>query len=274
MYKAIPLFFALFWMMSCQSPEDAKSTPEHTIDSVEDTSTIVTTENSADSSVIEEEIVPSISAGELDSLRAMFVAMPSLPFNAGAETWESGIYEEMNYLNGDQVKLLSENLIEHDLSLQSKWDIENFCKIDSLMNNGGYDEYLANLDIGMIEFVDARALYNYPVAEHQEFLIWLISYSTMEACPFASGNVVFGTLIHHNKIAACTVINEEMGGADPPSQMNRSIHGLISPSGAIDLAWKVEYGDEDENGEEIWERDSLNYSLQITPEGSIAVHSE
>ena len=103
----------------------------------------------------------------------------------------------MSYLNG---QYLTEQLLESSPTFNGEYYIKIFCELDSLKSVGAYEEYVRNLDIGMMQVADAFVEGIIQLDDQKQILLWSINYSTYEACPFASGAAVYGTLLDNYEV--------------------------------------------------------------------------
>lgn len=263
------LSFAALLFTACggNEPTSETQTPADTTSTAASADTVVETPT-AQAPVVE----PN---AELMAIMPKFIAEDALPFNPGEWEDEYDIFEEMDALNSDEVRLLTTNMLKHKLNEQCLWDLNHFYMIDSLQTNELYDDYVANIDIGMIQEAGAKALWKYSLANGNEILTWTVNYSTYEACPYAAGDLVFATVVKDGNVASCTLLNEKMSAGDPPVGMSRNLRGLLNADGLITLNLTEEDTDWDpDKDEEVTTTSEDSFKMQVAEDGSITALEE
>ena len=197
-----------------------------------------TTDTLGDKAIYEDNVLVSV-----------FTEYNKLPYNAdSAFITKVSEDEKFQSLSSAEVEMLFKSYKEMNITMGAEYDISNFFKIDSLKTSGKYEEYVESLDIGMMKESVARAAHRIKIDENTELLTWYLTYSTYEACPYASGTMMFATIMYYGQFGEGIVLADQMGAGDPPSTMSRSLVGKINQNGKIELNLVQENGDEDENG--------------------------
>jgi len=194
----------------------------------------------------------------------------AVPYLLDSNTVEriDDIQNEESNLTANEVKYLSSQLVENKPTSWNSYQITTFLKLDSLKNNGKYENYLDDLDIGMMARSNANLYAKINVSDSLFMVLWYINYSTYEACPFSAGTVIFGTLFNNSKALNTSVLGEVSGGGDAPYWGSTFVTSQIELTQMkilrIDLQGE---GDLDENEEEIVTTETEEYQLKITKNG-------
>jgi len=219
--------------------------------------------NKIDSSKIQNSNNDSISilnTKKIGKILKLFKDYNSFPYLVDTLYFDSISIYNFEPLAGEDVKILSTNLVEIGANYQ--YSISNFLMIDSLKTNNLYDKYLETIDIAMIKESDASALHKINFSDSIYALIWLLDYSTYEACPYAAGKVIFMTVIKNNQPFVCYNIGEQSGGGDAPYWSNSSLYSQIQKNTEVNLLYIDELGGEyDENDNEIVEHTETKFKI-------------
>ncbi|NOQ71233.1 MAG: hypothetical protein GQ574_04495 [Crocinitomix sp.] len=156
---------------------------------------------------------------------------------------QKSIQTSLSFENG---RYLGARLLENAPTGNATYNIEVFCKIDSLKSEGEYEDYVNNLDIGMMQVAEAFVEGLIEIDSSKLILLWSITFSTYEACPYASGSLVFGTLLHNYEVQNTMLLAEVSGGGDPPSWGETRISTSISKTLEMKTNSINQYGDSDE----------------------------
>ncbi len=197
-----------------------------------------------------------------------------LPFSLDSNYMESNNEEEA-YLTNVEVQYLSADLIDNQPTEWASYDIKSFIEIDSMRLLGTYEEYVEHIDIGMMQESDAYLLHKISVDANSFILLWSISYSTYEACPYASGTVVFGTYFNNNMALNTAVLGESSGGGDAPYWGSTFITSQITSDHILTNKHEESGGDgDDETGEEIVEITDKEFEVKLSEIGFEAIKTE
>ena len=140
---------------------------------------------------------------------------------------------------------------------------------------GTYEDYVNNIDIGMMKESEANIHQKLIIDANNYIMLWSISYSTYEACPYASGTIVFGTYFNNNVAQNTATLGEDSGGGDAPYWGGTLITSQISSTAIITQKYEVNGGDMDEEtGEEIIDRTDNTYNIALTELGFEVVKEE
>ncbi|MGZ4044114.1 MAG: hypothetical protein ACXVO9_12995, partial [Bacteroidia bacterium] len=115
------------------------------------------------------------------------------------------------------------------------YDINSFCEIDSLKQEGKYNSYLEKLDIGMTKVAISFKLGVIDLGNGAKLFLWGVHNSSFEACPFFAGTTIIGTFVNANKQNTHFVIGEISGGGDPPSMGNDQVTSKINTDGKVEI---------------------------------------
>jgi hypothetical protein len=105
---------------------------------------------------------------------------------------------------------------EDDDSQQEKYYINDFIRIATAKNEGKYQEFEKSLDIGMTKDADCHAIGRLEYGDSLGIIIWKISFSSFEACPFYSGTHVLGSFYSKGKLIKTYQLATVDAGSDPP----------------------------------------------------------
>ncbi|MGZ3919895.1 MAG: hypothetical protein ACXVC7_06370 [Bacteroidia bacterium] len=134
-----------------------------------------------------------------------------------------------------QVRQLGNNILQHEISSGLSYDINSFCEIDSLKQEGKYNSYLEKLDIGMTKVAISFKLGVIDLGNGAKLFLWGVHNSSFEACPFFAGTTIIGTFVNANKQNTHFVIGEISGGGDPPSMGNDQVTSKINTDGKVEI---------------------------------------
>ncbi len=109
---------------------------------------------------------------------------------------------------------------------------------------------------------EASAVQLISLDDSTDLFLWLVDYSSYEACPYSAGKSIYGSLFVNKEFRNTALIGDESGGGDPPVWGSTIITSEIS-SEVIKLLEVQEFGDEDENYEEVISRDEYHHLLKI-----------
>lgn len=197
---------------------------------------------------------------ELEKFIGLFKDTSVFPFKIDS-AYISTIHSD-DTLIGTHVKVLMAKMSEHNLTSESSWDLETFFKIDSLKANKKYGEYVESLDIGMMKHSQIYPGHKLKLNPTTFLLTWQLVYGTYEACPYASGTTIFGTLVYKGEVVESFYLAEDMAAGDPPVGMEKTVHAIVAPDGTIDIK-SFEIHDEDMDAPKV-EHKKAAYTFQVT----------
>jgi len=113
--------------------------------------------------------------------------------------------------------------------------INEFCEIDSLKENGAYEEYLKKIDIGMTKSSISYKIGYVTLATGLNVFLWGIEYSSYEACPYFSGKILIATFVNESGKNSSFIISESSGAGDPPATGKTDLWCTITKEGSFQL---------------------------------------
>jgi hypothetical protein len=155
----------------------------------------------------------------------------------------------LNFENG---QYLGARILESAPTFEGEYYMEVFCELDSLKSAGAYADYVNNLDIGMMQVADAFVEGIIDLGEGKHMLLWSINFSTYEACPYASGAAVYGTLLSNYEVQNTMLLAEVSGGGDPPAWGDTNVSTEITAEFEIET-YSLNRSGEDEGPADIIE---------------------
>ncbi len=266
-FLSIVLFTVNLALYSCTENETNVESDNHVVDNLE----IV---DSSDIESVENEMVISV---ELENILLKSDTTYSTPFSLDSNfvTELDDTDEEKKRLSNQDVQFLSQNLVKNEPTDWSKYAITSFIEVDSMRLMNTYEAYVESIDIGMIQEADAYFNSKVVINDNAYLLLWSISYSTYEACPYASGTVIYGTFIYDNEAINTVTLGESSGGGDAPYWGTTFITSQINSTSIVSEKISESGGDEDpETGEEIVEKSLKSFSLKITKSGLQVIGGE
>jgi len=202
---------------------------------------------------------------ESNPILSLFKKTSELPFTIDS-TYFSKLTESEDFvrLRTKEVKVLTTSFNKYEKFSNIEWNLKSFFELDSMKEAGTYEEYKNIIDIGMTMYSDAYAIEKFKLGPNTFALIWIISYSTMDACPYASGDIVFLSIFQSETITDCIQIGENMSSGDPPSSMSKTLTSSINDNLIIQFSFIEIYEEEDyETMELINEKNTDNFSAKI-----------
>jgi hypothetical protein len=194
-----------------------------------------------------------------------FTHANSLPLQIDSSYFDQISDNDLKVLKTKQVKELTSVLNRHEAFDQMNWELKSFYELDSIKDAGTYEAYKENIDLAMTMYSDAYAYDKIQFDKETIGLIWLLSSSTMDACPFASGTIYFLSILHKGKITDCILIAESITAGDPPSGMSRYIYSKINKDMNIHFASREIIEEEDwDTGEMIIEENVNIYNAYVS----------
>ena len=191
-----------------------------------------------------------------------------VPFHLDSIYMSSFEEIEESTLTNLEVQYLSSNLIDNAPTEWSTYTINSFIEIDSMRLMDTYDDYTNTIDIGMIQESDANIHQKIITSKNNYILLWSITYSTVEACPYSSGTVVFGTLFNKNTAINTATLGENSGGGDAPYWANTFITSQINTTSILTSKHYESGGDTDDlMGEDIIDVIDEEFKISILDKG-------
>lgn len=176
--------------------------------------------------------------------------------------------EEDDYnMTGDEAKYLSFDMCDNNPTEMIDWKVQTFIRLDSIRKNGGWDDYQESLDLGQARYSNANVIGKIQLSDQTFILLWHIQYATYEACPYAEGSYVLGTLFTKDVGINTTLLAELSGGGDPPAWGDTKVTSLVSSDQIVTESLE-RWGEEDyESGEEFVEEREGKVVINILATG-------
>jgi hypothetical protein len=219
---------------------------------------------------IEQELIDSTLTIDLDLLLTKVDSDTAyhVPFHLDSIYMSTFEDLDASTLTNAEVEYLSTNLVDNTPTNWSSYSIQSFIDIDSMRLMGTYENYVDNLDIGMMKESDANIHQKIIIDENNYILLWSITYSTYEACPYASGIVVFGTYFYNNLALNTATLGENSGGGDAPYWGSTFITSQINSTLIITNKHEESGGEiDEETGEDIIEISDKEFKVNLTELG-------
>lgn len=257
-----PLFLS-FFILSCggsgdHAEDDSKESETVEVDSLVEV---------ADSLELEP---PEITDEHLLTILSKSDTMYAIPFTVDTvivQNIEENDRDEQKQLNYENIQLLTKNLPNDIGTSVNSFYIDEFIYIDSLKAYGEYADYLSSIDIGMMQEMDAFVEGEIEIDIQRKLLLWSMTYSTYEACPYGYGTIVFGTYLNDGEVKNTVTLAEISGGGDPPVWGDTKVWSSVDESEIL-TSIVNRSGEEDyDTGEEIIEVIEDGYSLSYSEEG-------
>jgi len=172
------------------------------------------------------EIINPVQTGIYDKVNTTFLA----PFSIDS------IFIDMVHnndidpstLNRDEVLFLSKSITTFLPDTYLNEYLNDFFRLDSLITNKKYNEYIDQLDIGMIKTCNAYINGQLIVSDDINIILWSLNYSTYEACPYTSGTKILGTLFYNETYKNTIQLGESSGGGDAPMYWETNVYSIIN----------------------------------------------
>lgn len=142
---------------------------------------------------------------------------------------DKGIDESMSYI---EVKQLTQNLASTPLG-SLKWYLSTFYEIDSLTRIDQLDDYMSQLDIGMTQYSSVNPCGYFEMSDSTRLYLSVLSWSTMEACPYGFGHEIIGTVVKNDSVTISAQLGGHGGGGDPPASGSDTTFAVILKEGSF-----------------------------------------
>jgi len=205
---------------------------------------------------------------DVNALLAKFTIAAPMPFVQDTLYLEGLNLNDTNSLSSDEVKYLSYGFVETDVSYEGLSPVQDVLFFDSLQADGSYESYISAVDIGMMVRSDAFVAQKVIVDDSTSVLLWIVDYATYEACPYASGKILYGSVLRNGEVTSCTILGEDSGGADAPIWSTTLILVSITKTGITVFKTDENCGGEvDEKDQDIVDLSHLDFILTIDENG-------
>ena len=200
---------------------------------------------------------------DLPTLLNKYTIVKSFPFKTDSAYFEDISNNYSTPLSRQEVIFLSNSILSTDFTYTSDYIIADFMFIDSLKAIDKYDGYVDTLDLAMTKESDAFVTEKLILDDSTTLLLWYVTYSTYEACPYGYGAYLFASVLQNDKIISCVQLGEDSGGADAPYWGSTLTTFKLTKTGAKITKINANGGDEDEDGNEIVESSTENFELLL-----------
>lgn len=211
---------------------------------------------------------------DVNALLAKFTTVATIPFQQDSNYLADLELSDSNALTANEAIYLSYGFVDNEISYSGIYPIQDFLFFDSLKTAGEYESYVEVVDIGMMVVSDAFVAQKIILDDSTSVLLWCVSYSTYEACPYSSGTILYATVFKNNVATSCTIVGEDGGGADAPVWSETL--SLCSFKVGDYSVWSRDRncgGDVDEEGNEMVDEFIKEFKLTINPQGVWEVES-
>ena len=258
------LYFLVIFLISSCGPEkektEEKTTNNDSISKVKiDVDTLI---------LIEEDLNrPKIEISELLSKTDLILDRP-INFDSTfiADYVPIGEEEEYN-LSYKEANYLKYSFAESPITDMASYDINTFVYLDSMLKEGGYEEYQNNLDLGQARYSQANVIGKVKINSQTMLIVWSTDYATYEACPYGEGTCVFGTVFTNEVATNTLLLAETSSGGDAPVWGATNIKSELVDSSLTLMKVSV-WGEEDyDSGEEIIEEEKEKEEFVLTAYG-------
>ena len=220
-----------------------------------------------DSNSIELEL-PGESSAELQELLKYFQDSMNTPLLLDSNYIQEKAGQEETKLSFEQLKQLTLEGFANSIAQENEYLIKAAIRIDSLKLINEYEAYVEKIDIGMIQEASSFGNGLLELTPNRKLLIWQINYKTYEACPFAEGSIVFGTLLENTEIGGTIQLAEKSSGGDPPAWNETFVHAEINENEIEQHKYQL-FGEMNEDGENFIETTESNYRILIDSTGIV-----
>lgn len=195
-------------------------------------------ENTNDSTTLEQNPL----SGDLKIIYDLFPESSTFPVKIDSTFIKNA--EKGDTLLGDQIRLLTKNYTKGKFYGDLDWNFKSFYEIDSLKKAKAYTKWAETRDLGDVKYSNCYALQKIKLSDETTLLIWSLSYSTYEACPYGYGTYILATILYKDALTDCFNIAEYSGGGDPPVSGMETRYCTISNDGKINVDYTA-ISDED-----------------------------
>jgi hypothetical protein len=202
------------------------------------------------------------------ALLAKFTVSTAIPFAQDSAYLASMILNDTNKLTADELRYLSYGFVDTEVSYEGLIPVEDALFFDSLKADGSYDGYIETADIGMMIRSEAHVAQKVKVDDSTDVLLWVVDFGTYEACPYASGKILYGSVLRNGVVTSTTILGEDSGGADAP--VWSTTVSLVSMTSNGITVFKTDQncaGEADEEGNEAVDVSTLDFILSIDENG-------
>ena len=217
---------------------------------------------------VAEELIPERITYDVNKITARLDTVYQLPFIVDSLLLDSlfnGDFTESD-LSSQEAQFLGFKMPENSPSQWSRYSLTEYIEIDSIKENGNYNEFLESLDLGQTQDANATLLGQITVSENEYYILWTTSYYTLEACPYGHGSYIWATYFNNNEPYDAVLVGEISGGADAPYWSGTTTTAVITKEGAEVFTSTESGGDMDEEGEEIIEKSESTVRYTLTSE--------
>lgn len=207
-------------------------------------------------------MAPNVSIN-VNSLLAKYTIHASAPLLLDTTYLAEMELNDSALLSADEIRFLSYNFVENDLSYSGKSSIDDALFFDSLKAAGGYEGYVEVLDLGMMKDANAYAAQKVTLDDTTSLLLWYVDFGTYEACPYFSGKTLYASIFRNNEVRASTLIGENSGGGDAPYWSETMTSFSIENGTMKTVKTDRNGGETDEEGNELVSESTVTYELRI-----------
>ncbi len=138
-------------------------------------------------------------------------------------------------LGTGEIKTLAINWFTNGEAAGTNYDIKEFYKIDSIKASGTYAAWCEKLDIAQTKRSNAYAIQKMELDTNTLLLIWALTNSSYEACPYFSSQSIYFSIIYKGALSQTYYLGESSAYGDPPISTERIINGKLTADGVFEL---------------------------------------
>lgn len=211
--------------------------------------------------------VPANSAIDPELL-AKFTVSTTIPFMQDSTYLTGMTLSDTSKLAADEVRYLSYGFVNTDVSYEGLIPVQDALFFDSLKADGSYEAYIEAADIGMMVRSDAFIAQKVKLDDSTDILLWVVDYSTYEACPYGAGKVLYGSVMRRGQVTSSTILGETSNWADAPVWSSTVSQVSITSEGIS--VFKTDQnctGEADQEENEAVDISTLDFILSIDENG-------
>ncbi|MGB1102539.1 MAG: hypothetical protein ACPG21_02830 [Crocinitomicaceae bacterium] len=239
--RLFALLFIVVILIACGGTEDRLES-----ESLNDNLQSDTVHLERDSLIQEKIPIPD----EMKGLISLFNDTLVLPLSVDSIFLQNEIEKaenELRSLSYETVKEFTEGGLKNGPAADQSYILKACMEIDSIKRAGGYEEYLQSIDLAMMQDAVFSAIGLIEMGDGKTVLLWIMNYSSYEACPYYTGAVIFGTSLNEYNIQNTIELAEFTSSGDAPAWGMSEAYSEVSMDEILTV-YRDAYGETDEVG--------------------------